>query len=188
MLFSLIILWIFTLMVAFSVLALGRVCLQFNTALHDLKSELRGRFEKVVGSHIPSFSVTTIDGRSRFTDNDIHNHPTLLVFLSPTCTHCHVVIEQLIAASQAWHTSGGLLLGVSNGDSEQMMKFSTRSGANFPILAQDKWELAELFQINATPWGVAIAPSGIVTASGVLGTPEQLQALMEATKSLSPIY
>jgi peroxiredoxin len=188
MLVSLIILWIVAVILALFTLVIGQAYLKLYQVVRDLKAEMRGRFEKVVGNDIPSFSATTIDGKEHFTERDLIGHPTLLVFLSPTCTHCHRVMEQLIAEESGWRETGGMLLGVSTGDSEQMKKFAHKNGANFSILAQEQWELSQLFLVNATPWGIAIAPSGVVTASGVLGTNEQLHALMDAARSLTPVY
>ncbi len=185
---SLIILWVVTLVLALAVLFLGRAYLRCDEALRSLKADFRGRFEKVVGSTVPSFEATTIDGKRRFTDHDIRGRSTLLVFLSPTCNHCHIVMEQLVAEAPRWQNEKRLILGVSNGDSAQMMKFASRYGANFPILAQEQWELSQLFQVSSTPWGIAITPSGLVATSGVMGTPEQLQALLDATDAAAPIY
>ena len=97
-------------------------------------------------------------------------------------------MEQLAIEAPRWQETGGLVLAINNGDSEQMLALATRVGANFPILTQKQWELTQLFQVNATPWGFAISSTGMVTSSGMMGTPEQLSALLEATGSLTPIY
>jgi peroxiredoxin len=180
-------LWILMISLALYTIVLGRGFLSLQQALRDLKAEFHGRFEKVVGNPVPAFSALTIDGQQRLTEEFLHHHPALLVFLSPACPHCHRVMSQLAELVHRWREQGGVIVGVSNGDPSEMLKLARKMEADFPILAQEAWELTQLFKVSSTPWGFAIAPSGLVTAAGPLGTSEQLDALMKAAEVNEPL-
>lgn len=175
--------WIVFGVLIISLLIVGRAHAELTNHVRELEQRVSMQSEEVVGHPAPDFRLSSLDKKSTISQRDLRGHPSLLIFLSPTCSPCQDVIQQLSTLAIGWQEEGGKLFGISSGDSDEMARVATRLGASFTILSQNQWEATRSYKAKGTPWGVAITADGMVAATGSLGSQEQLTALMEAARA-----
>ena len=161
-------------------LMMGRAHAELTRTVQRLEQRLDSGVGTLVGKSAPSFHLSTLDGKRRYTLNDLRGHPALLVFVSPTCMPCHQALQHLVACYPEWQAKGVQLLGISSGDPAEMLHVITSFYVNFPVLSEEQWEVSRAYKVPGTPWGIALTVDGIVTDQGPLGHYEQVTGLLDA--------
>ncbi len=172
--------WV-VLSVAVSLLCLmGRAHMTLVRHVHVLEGNMASaQKQEIVGSPAPAFRLSTLDRSQIVSSENYQGHPTLLVFLSPTCHPCHIILPHLSEVSTMWQEKGGKLYGISSGDPDEMSRVITPHNLSFPILHEEQWEVTRKYHVPGTPWGIAINAQGIVSGKGVIKQKEHIISLME---------
>lgn len=159
---------------------MGRAHMALVRYVHTLEGNTASTEKpEIVGSPAPAFRLTTLDRSQTVSFENNQGHPTLLVFLSPTCHPCHLILPHLSEMSATWQEKGGMLYGISSGDPDEMSRVIARYNLSFPILHEEQWEVTRKYRVPGTPWGIAINTQGIVSGKGVIKQKEQIMSLME---------
>lgn len=170
--------WVMIVFLIVALLAVGRAHGELSKYVQDLKLEGSGRKDDLVGKPAPDFHLKMLGQRKTVARTELRGYPTLLAFISPTCSHCHSAMKRLVELREDWYEHGGKVIGISSGDPETMQEIARELGVNFPILIEEQWEITRLYHVPGTPYGVVIGTDGTITAAGVLETIEQTRYLM----------
>ena len=134
-----------------------------------------------VGQAAPIVTVDDLDGQSRRIGaprDDGKN--TLVLFLSPTCPVCKVLLP-VLKASQRSEQSWLQIVLASDGDNDVQVDFRKRNGlASFPYVLSPALGIA--YQVNRLPYAVLMDERGIVLARGLINSREHLESLFEAKR------
>ena len=134
-----------------------------------------------VGQAAPIVTVDDLDGHTRRVGaarDDGKN--TLVLFLSPTCPVCKVLLP-VLKSSQRSEQSWLQIVLASDGDSDGQVEFRKRNGlSSFPYVLSPALGIA--YQVNRLPYAVLMDERGIVLARGILNSREHLESLFEAKR------
>ena len=127
------------------------------------------------GTDAPPFSLASLDGE-RITLEDLRHsgHPLLLVFTSPTCGQCSVLMPEV----QAWQRDHAdeVTVAVLSGGKPSLVREKT-VGLERVLLDKDL-AVYERYDVNGTPSAVLIADDGTIAAWTAAGS-EWIEALFE---------
>lgn len=158
-------------------LTLGRAHTALARSLGQLAAACEGGVSNpLINTPLPTFTVSS-PGKQLITSSQLIGQPTLLLFVSPTCTHCHHVIEELKYVEEQVQQLGVRLVGINQGDAQQMDRLLMRLGANLAVLGDEAMEATRALRVLGTPWGVAVHANGQIVGMGVLKTREQILGL-----------
>jgi methylamine dehydrogenase accessory protein MauD len=134
-----------------------------------------------VGQAAPIVTVNDLDGHTRqigAARDDGKN--TLVLFLSPTCPVCKVLLP-VLKASQRSEQSWLQIVLASDGEQEAQVEFRKRNAlASFPYVLSSALGIA--YQVNRLPYAVLLDERGIVLARGLINSREHLESLFEAKR------
>jgi peroxiredoxin len=119
--------------------------------LESLKTDL--------GGAAPSFSLPGTDGKTYSLDDFADSKALIIVFMCNHCPYVHAVIDRLIAIQNDYADRGVQVVGINSNDSsthpddsfENMIKFVSERGVNFPYLYDESQKVAEDFGAQCTP-------------------------------------
>ena len=103
-----------------------------------------------------------------------HGSAQLLVFVSPGCRMCNVILGSLRAASEAANTAP---LVITDLDAEETRLQFARRRLPAPVAASV--EAFEAYSVPGTPYLVVTDDMGIVRAKGTVNNLEQMEGLIE---------
>jgi methylamine dehydrogenase accessory protein MauD len=134
-----------------------------------------------VGEVAPIVTVQDIDGQSRRIGAAREdNKSALVIFLSPTCPVCKVLLP-VLQSSQRCEQSWLEIMLASDGDSAVQADFRKRNGlVSFPYVLSPALGIA--YQVNRLPYAVLLDERGIVVARGIINSREHLERLFEAKR------
>jgi methylamine dehydrogenase accessory protein MauD len=177
---SYIVLWVLVGVLALVVLALVR---QIGV-LHDRiapTGALMLAKGLTIGEPAPIVAVTDLDGASRNVGglrNDGRN--TLVMFVSPTCPVCKVLLPVLKSSARTEQQWLDILL-ASDGEVEKQTEFRRQNGlTSLPYILSPTLGIA--YQINRLPYAVLLDERGAVLARGLINSREHLESLFEAKR------
>ncbi len=177
--------WCVCILLVGAVLLLGRAHAELTTYIHDLELRLSPvRTETLIGKPAPDFQLPTLDNKRTVTLAQLRGKPTLLLFLSPTCSHCHTALERFAPQLKVWQQKGGHLLGISSGDPREMARLAAQYAVSFPLVVQEQWQVSRQYGVPGTPWMVGITPEGNVTQASGLSSAEELDTLLKVTAAM----
>jgi methylamine dehydrogenase accessory protein MauD len=134
-----------------------------------------------VGQAAPIVTVSDLDGQTRqigAARDDGKN--TLVLFLSPTCPVCKVLLP-VLKSSQRSEQSWLQIVLASDGDQDAQVDFRKRNGlVSFPYVLSPALGIA--YQVNRLPYAVLLDERGIVLARGLINSREHLESLFEAKR------
>ena len=175
-----IVLWVLVIALSLVVLALAR---QIGV-LHDRiapTGALMLAKGLSVGQAAPIVTVNDLDGQTRrigAARDDSKN--TLVLFLSPTCPVCKVLLP-VLKASQRSEQSWLQITLASDGDNDAQVEFRKRNGlTSFPYVLSPSLGIA--YQVNRLPYAVLLNEHGVVLARGLINSREHLESLFEAKR------
>jgi thiol-disulfide isomerase/thioredoxin len=133
-----------------------------------------------VGTMIPAFAATALDGTRVVFEEELHRgRQFLLVFVNPACTACERVLPRLAR----WQEQLGdrvAVLAISHGDLDQNRAKAERT--HFPparYLVQEEHEVSAMFGVERVPLALHVGADGSL-ASPVAGGAEAIGELLDA--------
>ena len=134
-----------------------------------------------VGQPVPAMSLTDLSGRSVMIGAPSNvGRSTLLVFLSPTCPICKVLLP-VLKSSRASESAWLELILASDGAEDEHRSFVAANGLReIPyVLSAD---LGMSFQVERLPFAAVIDEGGVLRARGLINSREHLESLFEAKR------
>jgi len=123
-----------------------------------------GRAGRPVGTSAPALALTGLYGETLRTGGK----PTLLLFTDPHCSPCTALLPER-GRWQREHTAALTIAVLSRGAPEENRAKSAEHGLAHVLLQRDR-EVAEAYNVHATPGAV------LVSADGTIGSPAALGA------------
>jgi methylamine dehydrogenase accessory protein MauD len=152
-----------------SLRALGR--LSWRVEQMEVTSPRRiGRDGVQVGRVAPDFTLPSAAGEE-VSLHDFAGRAVLLVFTQSGCGPCHAIMPEL---NRVQRRGGHQVVVVNNGTPDEARELADGARAEFPVLAQDHFDLSKRYEVFATPFAFAIGPDGTVTSKGLVGTRQHL--------------
>ncbi|HEY2576030.1 MAG TPA: hypothetical protein VGI74_06955 [Streptosporangiaceae bacterium] len=124
-----------------------------------------------VGHRIPDFTVSGTGGV--ITAEQLRGRPSVLLFLSVGCGPCEDLAAELHSSDPGDLT--GRLVVVTEPDGPDKLRLP----AGLRILIEQNREVSDPLSVIGTPFGIALDSAGIVTATGIPNTLEQLSGLLD---------
>jgi hypothetical protein len=125
-----------------------------------------------VGRRIPDFTASGADGV--ITAEKLRGRPSVLLFLSVGCGPCEQLAAQLRGADLGDLT--GQLVVVTGSDGPHELRLP----AGLRILTEQNREISDPLSVIGTPFAIALDPEGIVSATRVINTLEQLSGMLDS--------
>jgi hypothetical protein len=135
-------------------------------ALPDIRPGSQG---PKIGEPVPHFSARGPDGE--VTDALLRGQPATLLFLSVGCAPCQALAEEM--SQSDLDGLGRQLIVVTTADGPRELGIPER----VRVLAEQDRAVSRALSVLGTPFAVAVAPDGIVTAASVPNTLQQLTDL-----------
>jgi methylamine dehydrogenase accessory protein MauD len=134
-----------------------------------------------VGESAPIVAVTDLDGVSRNVGGArADGKNTLVMFVSPTCPVCKVLLPVLRSSARAEQQWLDILL-ASDGEIAKHTEFRRQHGiGQLPYILSPSLGIA--YQINRLPYAVLLDERGVVLARGLINSREHLESLFEAKR------
>lgn len=175
-----ILLWVLAVALAAIVLALVRQIGVLHERLGPAGALLLRRGLKV-GQPVPTMSLTDLSGRTVTIGAPAdHGRSTLLVFLSPTCPICKLLLP-VVKSSRASESAWLELILASDGAEDEHRRFVAAHGlGEIPYVLSA--ELGMSFQVERLPYAALIDEGGILRARGLINSREHLESLFEAKR------
>jgi methylamine dehydrogenase accessory protein MauD len=122
------------------------------------------RFGLPVGTEAPVFAVQDTRGEKATLSGLLQRgHPALLLFMSPYCGPCGVLVPKV----RQWQQSLGERLTISiisTGTPEQNAMFAEQ-GQLENVLLQEEMEVADAYQVQGTPSAVVVSRDGKIAST-----------------------
>jgi hypothetical protein len=125
-----------------------------------------------VGHRVPDFAASGPGGM--ITAGQLRGGPSVLLFLSVGCGPCEQLAAQLRDAAPGDLT--GQLVVVTGPDGPQALGLP----AGLRILTEQNREISGPLSVIGTPFAIALDPDGVVTATRVTNTLEQLSGMLKS--------
>jgi methylamine dehydrogenase accessory protein MauD len=134
-----------------------------------------------VGQAAPIVTVSDLDGGARqIGAASADGRNTLVMFVSPRCPLCKVLLPVLKASQRSENAWLQIVL-ASDGDERAQVEFRKRQGLqSFPYVLSPALGIS--YQINRLPYAVLLDERGIVLARGLINSREHLESLFEAKR------
>lgn len=171
-----VLLWIFNVALLLAVIALARQVGILYERIAPVGALTMDHGPKV-GEAAPVFTLPGLAGGAVAIGNAT-GRTQLLFFLSPTCPVCKKLLPVLRSLGQHERATVDVVL-ASDGPLDEHRRFYEREKlAPFPyVLSAD---LGMRFRISKLPYAVAIGPTGLISAKGLINNREQLESLLIA--------
>jgi peroxiredoxin len=129
-----------------------------------------------VGSPAPAFTLDGLDGEKVALDGlRARGKPVMLMFTDPDCEACMELLPDVGRWQQQY--DGKLTIAVVGlGSVEENSAEASEHGLE-NLLLQEDWEVADAYEVDATPGAVVVSPEGIIS-SPVAEGPEEVAALL----------
>lgn len=129
------------------------------------------------GTPAPTFWLPTLEGdRLALDDLVAPGRPLLLLFTSPSCGSCSILMPA-VADWQSEHAESLTIAVVSDGDAELVRAEVERHGLE-RVLLDERSTVYDAYQVNGTPSAVLVTPEGLI-GSRLAAGPEWIEALVE---------
>ncbi|MEJ1962728.1 MAG: redoxin family protein [Gammaproteobacteria bacterium] len=177
---SYIFLWVLVIALSLVVLALARQV----GVLHDRiapTGALMIAKGLSVGQPAPVVAAVDLDGTTRqLGAARTDGRSTLVIFVSPTCPVCKVLLPVLKASQRSEKDWLHIVL-ASDGDARAQEDFRVKQGLqSFPYVLSTTLGIS--YQVNRLPYAVLLDEQGVVLARGLINSREHLESLFEAKR------
>jgi methylamine dehydrogenase accessory protein MauD len=134
-----------------------------------------------IGEPVPAIAVTDLSGHGvTIGAPSDRGRSTLLVFLSPTCPVCKVLLP-VLKSSRADESAWLELILASDGSGDEHRRFVAANGLrDIPYVLSS--ELGMSFQVERLPFAAIIDEHGVLRARGLINSREHLESLFEAKR------
>lgn len=129
-----------------------------------------------VGSSAPAFALEDLGGEEVTLDGlRVRGKPVMLLFTDPSCEPCMELLPDVGRWQQQY--AGKLTIAlVGRGSVEENSAEVSEHGVE-NVLLQEDWEVADAYEVDATPGAVVVSPEGII-GSPVAQGPDEVEALV----------
>jgi methylamine dehydrogenase accessory protein MauD len=133
------------------------------------------------GDTAPEMSLAALDGAAVQIGGVRGGRSQLLLFVSPDCTVCEVLLPALRSAQTAERNWLDIVL-ASDGDFNQHVQFvRNKNLTNFPYVLSE--HLGRSYGVAKLPYAVLIDEAGKLSSSGLVNTREHLESLFVAKET-----
>ena len=129
-----------------------------------------------VGSPAPAFALEDLDGEEVTLDGlRGRGKPVMLMFTDPSCEPCMELLPDVGRWQQQY--AGKLTIAlVGRGTAAENRTEASEHGVE-NVLLQEDWEVADAYEVDATPGAVVVSPDGII-GSPVAQGPDEVETLV----------
>jgi methylamine dehydrogenase accessory protein MauD len=169
-------LWIFVLFVCFLLLGTLRALGVLRWQLEQLQATTPSRIGRDgirLGKKAPRFALANGDGQE-VTLEQFAGRKVLLVFTQSGCSPCKAIVPEL----NKLHSRGLQVLVINTGEPAKTTDWAKAVGAQFPVLAQEKYRISKSYQIFATPFAFLVDEQGIISSKGLVGSRQHLSFVL----------
>lgn len=130
-------------------------------------------------SKAPDFTLSGIDPAQKVTLSEAYkDSPVLLAFWASWCPSCNEEIPELKRIYQEYASKGLKIYAVNVQEPrEEVQKFAASEGLPYPILLDEKGEVADRYKLDGLPVCVVLAKGGEILYYG-FSLPENLEQLL----------
>lgn len=121
------------------------------------------------GAKAPEFDLKTLDG-TRFSLNDeLARGPVVVVFFKVSCPTCQYALPFFERLHKAYGRNGVTLVGISQNDAKETVKFNKEFGITFPVLLDDagSYPVSNAYGLTNVPSIFWIGQDGEIEVSSV---------------------
>ncbi len=120
-----------------------------------------------VGEVAPDFSLPNIHGQRLNLKTLLKEETIVLNFFATWCPSCRKELPQLEEISQGYGSKGVKIIGIDIGESrERVLDFARRYGIDYPILLDQRGEVARTYGIYGVPSKVLVDKEGKIRFLG----------------------
>src|SRR5689334_6683265 len=120
------------------------------------------------GKSAPDFSLTDQYGNAQRVST-LKGKPAVLLFGSPHCSPCRILLPQLNEWSRAHPEVGVVWLNAAS--EEESLKFVSDTGAEIPVAPYTPQEnLMDKYRVRVTPFMFFLDENGVIRAKGLVNT------------------
>lgn len=168
-------LWVLFFAVTLALLALYRHFGQMYMGLPEQKLSQGPE----IGSAMPSLALVDTRGRKLILPA---GRPTALIFASTTCAFCTEIREALSAPSTSFGDTELVVL--CSGPKSDVEAWAGRTAEAVHVVWDNKGRLRDRFEVNGTPFGVAIGRDSRIRAKGIVNGVEGIEWAATEARSL----
>jgi methylamine dehydrogenase accessory protein MauD len=172
------ILWGVALGLAFLLVGAFRALRVWTWRLEQLEVALSGRLGLPPGTWAPAFSLPSVQG-ARVTLKRFAGRRVLLVFTRSS----QGPWQQLLPELNRLQRRGNLqVLLIETGGLEAANQWAGEAQAAFPVLVQERRNVARRYRVHAMPFAFLIYEEGIIRAKGIVSEPLHLDLLLSEAR------
>ena len=162
----------------------GLILLGVVRAVHELRQSSFG-FDspgadgtaRLKGREAPSFTASDLFGRAIDSD-DFRGQLTAMLFVSPDCSSCTVTLDEMNALTTK---AKGNVIVVCRAGREECRRLAERYDVRVPMIADEKLEVSELFDVSTVPIAVLINENNKIGSYGYPGRGQLDEMLIQRT-------
>lgn len=117
-----------------------------------------------IGAMLPEFTAKNVLDGSQFSSSDIFSdsHPTLMLFVSPTCNPCQALLPEIEGWIEEFNDRAKFVFVTTGNEKENRDKFASVDPS--AIILQKEREIAESVNAFWTPTGLLVDGSGRIAS------------------------
>lgn len=177
-LISYILLWILVIALVAIVLGLVRQLGMIYLRLGPEQNLLATSEGLELGKPIPEFEAGEISQNRNLTIGDLKGHPSVLVFVSPSCSPCKELMPHIKEFQHQWDGKINLVL-FCQGEMQPAKDFYSAYDLNTLLVIDQNGKLSETFHVRATPFAYSLDKNCIVQKRGIVNDRSGLEQLIE---------
>jgi methylamine dehydrogenase accessory protein MauD len=177
-LISYVALWILVIVLIIIVLDLTRQLGLIYLRLGSEQNLLSTKEGLGLGATLPAFEAEDVIFNRRVTQDDWKDLPTVLLFISPTCSPCHELMPHLKEFQSSRNGKTNIVM-ISQGDLKPSLEFFTQYQLKACLFIDKDGKLSEVFHVRATPYAYRFDEKGIVRKRGIVNNLAGLEELMD---------
>lgn len=138
-----------------------------------------------VGDEMPSFTITTLDGKVVESSSLIGKQPVFFVFWATWCPNCKAEIPHINEMAKEFTPRGMEFLGINVGvnDSEKkVQRYAEKYQIQYPLYFDTGSQLTRDFKVSGTPTVIIVDKGGVVRYRDVAPPPDLLLHFDELNK------
>ena len=198
---SIVLLWVVALLLGFLLLGALRSIERLRWRMDQLEATMPSRVGRSglrPGKKAPDFTLPSVSGAEKGTGPICAKHPegragkldlspfprvslhdfagrnVLVVFTQTGCGPCGQIIPELNRLEQ----DAVQVLVVNRGSVAETSVWAAKTGARFPVLAQDGLDLARRYEVFATPFAFLVNNQGVIASKGIVSNRRHIQFVL----------
>ncbi len=173
---SSVLLWVLVLLLGFLLLGALRTIEWLRWRMEQLEATMPSRVGRGglrAGKRAPDFTLPSAAG-AEVSLHDFAGRNVLVVFTQTGCGPCGEIIPEL---NRLEH-DGVQVLVVNRGRVAETSAWAAKTGARFPVLAQEGLDLARRYEVFATPFAFLVNEQGVIASKGIVSNRRHIQFVL----------